>query len=201
MIDYVGEHAGVAPRETAIELLRDALGAFATCLTASEARRVASDLGAPVSDWMTEVEHGQLCTPEALYDRMQHRCRVEKGVAVESIQVALAAMVRELSPETRRWLQHRLGEPWAELLAHRERSSAPPRQRVRRESDHPRTLAEGRTGGARPLSESAPQPQPDSVAEDNPYADRKVSSAIDVQAEPLSSGNPRSKHPLSEEDI
>lgn len=199
MVDYVAEHTGVAVRDAAIQLLRRALSAFAECLTASEARRVADDLAAPVCHWITEAEHGEPCAPDALYDRMQRRSGVDRGVAVESVQVALEAMARELSPQTRQWLERRLGDAWAELLEDRERSSVPPTPPLRHEIDRPRTLAEGRTGSARPLSESASQPQPDSVAEDNPYADRKVSSASDVESEPLSSSNPRSKHPLSED--
>lgn len=200
MIDYVKEHTGIEDGDAAMAFLQEVLRAFAESLTRSEAERLARELPEPASRWLMEVEHGDTCSPDELYRRVQRRAHVEMGIAVEWVPVAVAAMARELSPSTQHWLEGHLGEAWSPLLNVRGRSFLPSKRGpVAREADPPRTLAEGRPGSARPLSESRPRPQPDSVAEDNPYGDTKLSSADHGYSEPLSSSNPRSKHPLSEE--
>jgi uncharacterized protein (DUF2267 family) len=204
MTDYVMEHAAVGERKAAEALLEQTLAVFAGCLTRSEAQRLADDLPAPVSEWIMRAEHGGDLGLEELYDRVRDRLGVKMGVAIEQAQVAVAAMARELRPDRRQWLGQRMGDRWKPLFEERRRPSSPSTgrvPRVRTEPDEHRTLAEGRAGSSKPLSESAPsRTQPDSVAEDNPYGDRKVSSSHDVHAEPMSSGKPGSKHPLSEED-
>lgn len=199
MIEYVKVHAGIQEEDAAMGFLEQTLRTFAEVLTRREAERLSCELPAPASRWVTEVEHGNMCSPEELCRRVQRRVRMQMGVAVEWVPVALAAMTRELSPETQEWLERNLGDDWSALLSVQGNSLVPSRPRVIHGDRHPRTLAEGRPGSATPLSESRPRLQPDSVAEDNPYGDRKLSSASDLQSEPLSSSDPRSKHPLSEE--
>lgn len=65
---------------------------------------------------------------------------------------------------------------------------------------HGRTLATGRPGGRRPLSEARPrEAQADSVVRSKePHADRKLSSAKELVGETLSTGRPGSRRPLSE---
>jgi uncharacterized protein (DUF2267 family) len=194
MTDYVMNHGGVEERE-AKALLERTLNIFACALTAAEAQRLAADLPAPTSNWLASGEHGETFGPDELYARVRRRSGLEMGVAVEQAQVAIAAMVRELRPETRSWIEHRLGGSWVALL------QVPRRDHTHVEAEQPRTLAEGRAGSGAPLSESAPsRMQPDSVADDNPYGDRKVSSGHDVHSEPIGSSNPRSRHPLSEHE-
>ena len=204
MTDYVMGHAGIGEREAAERVLEETLKAFASGLTTSEAQRLARELPSPPSQWFMNVEHGEAFGPDELYDRVQGLLGVDLGVAMEQAQVVLAAMVRELTPETRQWFRRRMGDQWSRLLEEQMRPSAPPRQRVgcgSTEHEEPHTLAEGRVGSTTPLSESAPRrSQSGSVVDDNPHADRKLSSAHEVQAEPMSSSNPRSKHPLNEDD-
>lgn len=202
-MEYVARHAGIEG-QAAKGLLEHVLTLFAASLTRSEAERLADELPVPASQWVTNAKHGEMFEPNELYHRMQDRFGVKMGMAMEQAQVALGAMARELRPETRQWLEQRMGEPWKPLFeTRRPPPSTPtrPQSRVHAAAEEHRTLAEGRAGSTRPLSESAPsRTQPDSVAEDNPYGDRKVSSSHDVHAEPISSSNPRSKHPLSEDD-
>ena len=203
LIDYVVEHSAIDQRAEAVHWLEETLTAFAKCVTPSEAQRLALELPAPASHWIREVEHERTFDrPEQLYDRVQHRFDVSVTVAMERAQVALLAMARELRPDTRQWLGQRMGERWNPLFEDPIRSpSSSTDLPVHRHGAEPaRTLAEGRPGSATPLSESAPTPQPGSVAENNPHRDRKVSSAQDVHAEPISSSRPRSRHPVSESE-
>lgn len=202
MTNYVTEHAGV-DREAAKALLEEALIVFAEGLTRSEAERLAHDLPAPASEWITNAKHGNTFDPGELYERVRSRSGTAMGLAVERAQVAVATMVRELRPQTREWLERRMGDNWKPLLEEPRRPSSPSPPRPAHAHlgpAPPHTLAEGRVGSAAPLSESAPtRTQRGSVAEDNPHADRKVSSGHNVHAEPISSGHPRSKHPVSED--
>jgi len=201
IIEYVSDRLRLEQPTDARTLIDQALEIFATGLTSSEARRLAREVGAPWSGVFLGPEHGQALTPEGLTEELARRCSTERNIALEQAQVVLQAVSRTLSAETRDWLSDRLGEPWRPFLELRSTPTIPPRPPAAPPvSDRPRTLAEGKAGSETPLSESAPDAQPDSVAASNPYEDRKVSSAKDVHAEPISSGDPRSKHPVSEHD-
>ena len=201
MIDYIVEHTAIDQRAEAVHWLEETLTAFAKCVTPSEAQRLALELPAPASHWIREVDHERaLDHPKQLYDRVQHRFDVSTTVVMERVQVALLAMARELRPDTRQWLGQHMGQHWNTLLEDPMRSSSSSMQLPahRHAAERARTLSEGRPGSATPLSESGPTSQPGSVAERNPHRDRKVSSAQDVHAEPISSSKPRSRHPVSE---
>lgn len=208
LTDYVLAHTAMEERATAVQWLEETLTAFAKCLTPSEAQRLASELPPPASHWVRDVEHERMFgEPDALYQRVQRHLDVKMSTVVERTGVALLAMARALRPETREWLAQRMGESWAGLLEERSAAaaSASTSGSASRGIEVPdpgtkRTLAEGRPGSEHPLSESAPEPQPDSVAARNPYANRKLSSAEDVHSDPLSKAKPRSKHPISESD-
>lgn len=202
MTDYVVEHTGIKQRATAVQWLEETLTALAKYLTSAEAQRLALELPAPASHWIRDVEHQRMFEhPDALYELVERRLGVPASVAVERAQVALLAMARMLRNETRQWLAQRMGEPWSDLFEEPDRSASRSRPHSARTHEaRPRTLAEGRPGSDAPLSESAAEPQPGSVGEDNPYEDRKVSSAKDVQAEPISSGKPGSARPVSESE-
>jgi hypothetical protein len=126
-----------------------------------------------------DVEHGHLCTFEELCQRIQERTGAPPGIVLEWVPAALAALRGELSPQTRQELVRKLGDEWGDVFGTPSRSSKETNRHARPdvESAAPRTLAEGRPGSARPLSESRPSSQPDSVGESNPYGDRKLSSA------------------------
>jgi uncharacterized protein (DUF2267 family) len=204
MTDYAMNHGSVLEHEAARALLEQTLKIFAGALTAAEARRLAAELPSPASDWIASADHGETFGPDEVYARVRDRLGLEMGVAREHAQVAVAAMVRELSPETRQWIEQRLGGSWIALLQVPPRSHAPSRRRREHphaEAERPHTLAEGRAGSSAPLSESAPsRTQPDSVAEDNPYGDRKLSSGHQVHSEPIASSIPRSRHSSSEHE-
>jgi uncharacterized protein (DUF2267 family) len=199
MQEYMMNRAGLDDPREARRLLERTLRVFARSLTPSEAARLGHELPSEASDWVGTVEHGTPFEPEELYRRVQSHTKTPLGVVVEQAQVALQAMARELNPETREWIAHRMGESWAPLFELDTRVRAVSRARPEHDTEsHARTLSEGRTGSSSPLSSSAPRPQSGSVLEDNPHGERKVSSAEDLSAEPLSSSDPRSKHPLSE---
>jgi uncharacterized protein (DUF2267 family) len=204
MTDYVLEHTAINERAEAIHWLEETLTAFAKCLTPAEAQRLALEVPAPASHWIRDVEiERRFDRPQQLYDLVGQHLDVSTGVAMERAQVAVLALARELRPDTRQWLVNHMGESWQSLFEERSMSASRSSKARRSHVDRPegaRTLAEGRPGSATPLSEAAPEPQSGSVAEANPHEDRKVSSAQDVHAEPLSSSTPRSTHPISEGD-
>lgn len=207
LTDYVLAHTAMEERSTAVQWLEETLTAFAKCLTPSEAQRLALELPPPASHWIRDVEHERMFgEPDALYERVRRHLDVKASAAMERAGVALLAMARALRPETREWLAQRMGEAWAGLLEersdHEGTSSSPARasSASTRRSERPTTLAEGKPGSEKPLSESAPEPQPDSVADENPYSDRKLSSATGAHGDPLSERKPRSEHPVSESE-
>jgi uncharacterized protein (DUF2267 family) len=207
LTDYVLAHTAIEQRSTAVHWLEETLCAFAKCLTLSEAQRLSLELPPPASHWIRNVEHERMVgEPDALYERVRRRLDVKASAAMETVRVVVLAMARALRPETREWLAQRMGEAWAGLLeepSDTEGSSSRPARSLStstRSSDRARTLAGGKPGSQKPLSESAPEPQPDSVAYENPYSERKLSSATSAHGDPLSEGRPRSEHPVSESE-
>lgn len=179
MVERFKRHTGIESDDRARDFLETALRAFAESLTWKEAERLASELPDPASRWFMEVEHGRLCSFEELRRRIQQRTGAPTGIVLEWVPAALAALRGELSPQTRQELARKLGDEWGAVFRtpHRSFADTEPRARRNAETVEPHTLAEGRPGSARPLSESRPSPQPDSVGERNPYGDRKLSSA------------------------
>lgn len=201
MVTHVLEFGAFEERQAAARALEATLKAFAQCLTPHEAQRLANELPAPASQWIANAEHCETFGPIELHHRVSAQEGVETTFAMEHAQVALEAMVEAISGEARQWISHRLGDAWSRLLQPRpsvtslSRRPAGPHQ-----PEEPHTLAEARPGSSHPVSESAPPRHTDSVSDDNPHGDTKISSGGDVHSEPLSSAKPGSKHSLNDAD-
>ncbi len=102
--------------------------------------------------------------------------------AREETFAACQALARLLGPEVRRWLRGRLPEELATWLHPRAETPAPPPPVHLHESRH--TLSSGRPGYVRPIADSTPLTQHDTVADENPHGSRKLSSGSpDAQEE------------------
>ena len=152
-------------------LLASTLEALARFLTPADARRLQDylpnalplEVGGPryreaveVFEHVTSVEH------------------VTLAHAREEVFAACQALARLLGPDGTRWLKARIPDELAEWLKPREQ--APPPARPLHDAPSRRTLSSGRPGYTRPIAEAAPVPHADTVAEENPHGERKLSS-------------------------
>jgi uncharacterized protein (DUF2267 family) len=132
------------------------------------------------------------------YERVAAREGAPPGLAREHAQSVCRSLAELLHDEDLRRLARRLSDEVAALLLPSGTAPKPAtareRPRARRER---RTLAEGRPGSSKPLSEARPQRvHGDSVAHsDNPHGDTKLSSSAGTtqerEAETLAQGRPK----------
>jgi hypothetical protein len=120
--------------------------------------------------------------PTALYQQVSEQTGLRVGVVLELVQSTMAELSEALSEAERFLLREGLPPAWAALVV------APRMQPRSRSVTKPvavaavtpvgRTLASGRPGGTRPLSEATPPAgQADSIAtSDEPHADRLASA-------------------------
>ncbi|HVX93544.1 MAG TPA: DUF2267 domain-containing protein [Polyangia bacterium] len=188
---------GEAPRAEAAVLA--VLDALAGLLPPPDAELLAASLPPDLAGALAPAEHEPPSDPGALFDRVAAAEHVSAGLAVEHARAACEALAAAFDPEQRILLARRLPHAWAELFA------PPPRAPAAELSlgtppGHGHTLATGRPGSDRPLAGDRPaDAQAHSVAEENPHADTKLSSAPGPVVErPLATARNGSEEPLAE---
>jgi uncharacterized protein (DUF2267 family) len=117
--------------------------------------------------------------PAAFYERVARRSGLPLSRAREQAQAVLGVVAATSDPETLARLQRHLGEAWAGLLDARPAAASPPDAPSRRARPTTDTLAAGRPGSRRPLSEARPdRAHSESVASaEDPHGATKISSA------------------------
>jgi uncharacterized protein (DUF2267 family) len=187
LLGRLQELAPFADREAARRAFEATLRVLRRGLSEDESDWLAVALGPALSGPLLRETHaGELTTAE-LYRWMKRYTKQRKGIAVEQAQVVCRALAELLpEPDLERLKKH-LPE-LADLFQVPEPSAAPAPRRLRSApADH--TLAGGRGGSSRPLSEAGPsdrdlaggrpedRAQSQSVARArNPHAETKLSS-------------------------
>jgi hypothetical protein len=117
--------------------------------------------------------------PAALYQQVAEQTGLRVGVALELVQSTVAELSESLTEPARALLRESLPASWAALVVEpRARARPIATAEPRAEAPVGHTLASGRPGGTRPLSEAPPPAgQADSIAtSDDPHADRLASA-------------------------
>lgn len=199
LVAHVAAHAGIGAAEAA-RAVAAVLGTLGERLSHSEAGALADALPAGAAARLRAGRFDRDFDLEELYGRVARRAGVRLGFAVEHTIAVCATVGERLDAATRARLGRALPPEMLALFAVRPAVEAPPPPP--RVGAHT-TLAEGRPGSRRPLSESAPPPaQADSVARaDNPHGDTKLSSARGLtqerEHEDLATGHPRPARPIA----
>jgi uncharacterized protein (DUF2267 family) len=198
---FVGEvcwRSGISSRARAERAIEATVELIAERLPARDAEALAGRLPARLAALLRKVTaHGDFGVAE-LFEHVKNREPVGLGAAVEHAQVVCQVLAEALDDEGRQFLHARLPADWAALFVRRETTSL---DRPPGPAGYGNTLATGRPGSRRPLSEAAPPAaQPESlVLADNPHGDDKVSSAPGPRAgRPIASEKSGSERPLSE---
>ena len=214
-LEQVRRRAGLRDDEQAQQAAGVALSALAHELLADERRLLVRALG---EQWRWAIMPGgaedeaaaeRTGDAERVYRRVAAAEDVELGFGREHAQAVYAALAAVLDDETVSRLRSALPEPLAALLLQPARGDhravpSPPDQsnHVRARRGAGGTLASGRPGSSRPLSESRPRQAGSLLEEEHPRDDTKISSAPGVTADredhTLSSGHPGADRPLSE---
>jgi uncharacterized protein (DUF2267 family) len=178
---------GLAPDE-ADRALRATLAVIGERLVDDEAKTLASWLPNRLAKVVEDSEYDADFGTRELFTRVARRMRTNPGRALEDAEIVLASLGEALGGERAGRLARALPETAADLvLGKREpdpSAEAPPHPDPRRP---PRlsTIATGRPGSKRPLSEArAPAGHTHSVAaNDSPHAETKLSTTIGTTQE------------------
>jgi len=182
--------------------IRSTLEALAELLAPADATAIAAALPPGLASVIVRRPRGSAQPLGDLYARIAASEGVSLGRAVEQVGAVCQAVAEALDVDGRVLLQRRLTPEWAQLFALEERAPAPdgPPGAPGTAPGHGHTLATGRPGSRRPLSEArSPGAQTESVvASENPHAKTKLSSGAPAAAEaPLASARPGAQHPLA----
>jgi uncharacterized protein (DUF2267 family) len=194
LCSHVAAHAGV-PTELAEQVTRAVLAGMSGTLTPAGRELVADEL--PAGLGAAILAGGPLATP---VEDCVLALGVTAGQARELIASVCRVLVEELSSEAVDALRVGVPAALAALLVEPVTGEPPaPPAAPERPRD---TLAEGRGRSRRPLSDAPGRgAQRGSVADDNPHAATKLSSAAgspqERRRETLAEGRPGARYPLS----
>jgi uncharacterized protein (DUF2267 family) len=184
LIEHV-MRTGLPDRLTAELALRATIGALGPRLTKDEAEALASRLPEPLAFIVARCEHEADLDADAIYERVGRRSGTPTRIAREQADIVLAALAAHLDDELKRRLIRALPEPLAERFRPHDPGEVPP-HRIAVPAPTS-TLATGRPGSSRPLSEARPErAHTESVARsDDPHAETKLSSSRGLTQERL----------------
>lgn len=187
----IGRLLEVAPFATAAEArsaLDATLTALRSALTDEEALALAEEIDAPWASPLRRGCFGGQLPPEEIYRVAAAHEERRLSIATEHVQVVCRVLGGLLSPEARERLIHELPLLAPELEPPEPGAPAGP-ERLRAPPAAEHTLAAGRPGSSRPLSDARPSPwsladaRPERAHEhsvarsDDPHHDTKLSSA------------------------
>ncbi|MDI3290009.1 DUF2267 domain-containing protein [Polyangium sp. 15x6] len=206
-LDEVAWRGGLGETSLARTLSEAVLRAFAETLVPDEARALAHALPEPLAAVLLDGPHLGNLSEDALYRRVADREGTLLGFAIEHTRLVLGILGEKLPETTRLRLRRHLTPELGELLAPREPLPPPP-VRLRRppepELGKGNTLATGRPGSQKPLSEARPErAHAESVVRtENPHGETKLSSSRGLtqvrEHETLAEGEPGPRRPVSE---
>jgi uncharacterized protein (DUF2267 family) len=189
---HVCAHAGVPPEhvDRAIRTVLSAIGAYVP----DGPRQLVADELSP------ELGHALQASPNPSSQRIAEQVLspgMTVGQARELVASVCRVLVEELSHEATRALRAHVPADLGDLL-----TSVAPEATPQPHSRRERTLADGRPGSGNPISEARTAArQPDSVLDDNPHDDEKLSSAHGTAQEQfdetLANGQVGSSRPVS----
>lgn len=187
--------SGIQDQTLAQEGLHQVLRYLGGCFEEETLRELSTHLPPPLGESMTEGKGGNRpCELDQLYRAVSDEMGLEVSLAMEFTQVVLQIFGECFRKETRQKVQSLLPRDWAPLLEPREQARSSPLGRRGALS-----LAEGRAGSSRPISEARPGHRNSIAFSEDPEKGRKVSTTSGKPAErTLASGKPGSSRSLSD---
>jgi uncharacterized protein (DUF2267 family) len=199
LIEQVMQTAGLNKRLEAERALRATVSAVASCLSGQTRARWARFLPTGLHDDLKDAPHQADQTARQVYARVPAGEGVPQPYAMEHAQAVIRELGRLLDEDMRASLAHELPDELVALLREPERASRPVRTHARTPQPSGSTLATGRPGARRPLSESEPHAaQSGSVAEwDDARMEHTLGSGHEAPGDPIANSKPGSKRGLS----
>jgi uncharacterized protein (DUF2267 family) len=157
-IEEVGWRAGLGERGTVLRAIETTLEIVGERLDPTLVADLAEQLPRPLGEILTRRGQHAAFGVEELYEHVKDQEPVRLGIAVEHARVVCELVAEALDGEALGRLRSSLPAPWAALFVPRARDQPAPSPGPPPGTGH--TLASGRPGSQRPLSEaSAPAPR------------------------------------------
>ncbi len=195
------EGTGDAHKDVARRAINGTVEALGEILLRPERAAIAASIPAQLRAVLLRRELAPELDLAGFYAAVSERAGLAPAFAMEHAQVVCGVVSECLEPELRERLARDLPDGFRELFAPRHLVAALPARMHHSPSSTPpaATLAEGRPGSARPLSESSPErAHEQSVARSrDPHAGTKISSAQGEESDAIADARSRGKRPIS----
>ena len=203
-LDSICNRVGFEGRDKAEVVATATLRVFGEVLLASDRDALADALPPVLRDALCSRPSDQDYDLEEFYERLADEEGLNAGKAREMGQVVGRVLARAIDGELTKRLKVRLPDEYRELFVNpHEAAKSPDRPLSHKAEANDRTLARGRAGSEKPVSESKPPAgQRGSVAaQENPYEETKISTgheSSEEDEETLAGGKPGSDRPVSD---
>ncbi len=191
----VMNRTGLAERTEAMELVHHVADRLGRCLRESAAERVAERLPPTVAARLQEDAGQGECDLQGLYLAVSEELSLELGFGVEFTQVVLQIIGECAGLAGRRTLCEELPEEWHVHFEPRQSY-----QRIRRaQRTDQQTLASGKPGSSRPLSQGRPGHRHSVALNDQAHQGDEISTSRGkAERRTLAGGKPGSSRPISD---
>ena len=200
-VERVRERAGLEDDASAARVIDATLESLGEVLLQAERAAIAASVAEPLAAALVRRPVVPELDVAGFYASVSDRAGLAPAFGMEQAQVVCRALAESVAPLLRARLARDLPEGFRELFATPE-PEAGPAERIHhapKSTPPPATLAEGRPGSSRPVSESAPdRAHTDSVARSpEPHAGSKISSAQGEGSDAIADAGPAGKRPIS----
>jgi uncharacterized protein (DUF2267 family) len=184
LIEQVKHRGGLDTENQAAAALKSTLRALGEGLSEPDREAIARALPERLRAVLRTGKHRGAFDIAEFFDRVRRREGVKRGFGREHAQVVCTVLGESLPEEALTVLERALPERLFDLFRRSPSEPEPPGRRIAPSARH-HTLATGKPGPLRPLSEAAP-PGAQShsvVGEENPHENIKLSSAAGMSQE------------------
>lgn len=203
-LDSVCRRGGLDSAEQAEEIARATLSVLGEVLVDTDRDALADELPEPLREALCTGQPNQEYELEEFYRRLAEVEGLNEGLARETAQVVGQVLGRAVDAEVIHRIRQRLPKDYVNLFVNLHEYARQPEGPLDHDAKaNARTLASGRHGSEKPLSEAKPvEGQKASIAaQENPYGETKIATgheSTDEDDQTIAGGKPGSDRPLSD---
>ena len=200
-VERVRERTGLAHETAAVAVIEATLESLGEALLQPERAAIAASIPAPLGQALARRPIAPDLDAAGFFASVSERAGLAPAFAMEQAQVVCRTLAESLAPSLRQRLARDLPEGFRELFVIPDAPTVPQERMHHSPKSTPpaATLAEGRPGSSRPVSQSAPdRAHPNSVARSpDPHASSKISSAQGEASDAIVDAGRGGRRPIS----
>ena len=203
-LESICHRGGFESAERAEEVARATLCVLGEVLVDSDRNALADELPGVLREPLCSRKPNQDYDLQTFYERVSDEQRLNGGFARETAQVVGRVLMRALDAELMSRIRRRLADEYEVLFVNpHEDTPQPDRPLDHDATANERTLARGKPGSDKPVSDSHPDEghKGSIAAQENPRGETKIATgheSTDEDDETLAGGKPGSDRPVSD---